>query len=215
MYILNHLKSKGPIFYKFSSMVCAVYIGGLLVNSSFAFAEEHHAHVHGIGSLNIAQQGQEIIIEFTSPAANIVGFEHLAESQKEKEAIEKAMALLKADSEVFQLSDSAGCVLKGAELHSDQLEDNEHHTENHHDGEEEHSDHDDEHDHDSHGEESVHSEFSGEYHYQCSQPENLEEIHVGLFSVFPGIEKLAVQFFSTSKQTSFSLSAEKNVINLK
>ena len=50
------------------------------------FETRHHdAHVHGIGKLNVAFDGNNLIIELTSPAVNIVGFEHQAQNQKEEE----------------------------------------------------------------------------------------------------------------------------------
>jgi Protein of unknown function (DUF2796) len=37
---------------------------------------EHGAHEHGVAELNLALDGKELWIEFSSPAVNLVGFEH-------------------------------------------------------------------------------------------------------------------------------------------
>lgn len=57
---------------------------------SSAVVGQHAAHVHGEAHLSIAAAEGELYIEFESPAANMVGFEHPPQSQKEKLALEAA-----------------------------------------------------------------------------------------------------------------------------
>ena len=42
------------------------------------------SHEHGLGVLNIAQEGKVLLLEFEIPGADIVGFEYVAESNDDK-----------------------------------------------------------------------------------------------------------------------------------
>jgi hypothetical protein len=74
------------------------------------------AHEHGSAILNIAADGNILLFEFESPAANIVGFEHEPRTTSETAAIEAAINLLGNFEQVFHLSGSAGCKLDGASV---------------------------------------------------------------------------------------------------
>ncbi|MGB1290473.1 MAG: ZrgA family zinc uptake protein, partial [Porticoccaceae bacterium] len=52
----------------------------VLVNATFAEqkAASLDAHVHGLSQLTIAVEGETVELEFSSPAMNLVGFEHRA-----------------------------------------------------------------------------------------------------------------------------------------
>ena len=51
----------------------------------------HEAHEHGVANLNVAVEGNNIYIEFSSPAANIVGFEHHPRTHEQKDAVRDAV----------------------------------------------------------------------------------------------------------------------------
>jgi hypothetical protein len=57
------------------AILCVVTAILLTATHSSAATRQHGAHVHGIGALNIAQENNELFIELTTPAANIVGFD--------------------------------------------------------------------------------------------------------------------------------------------
>ena len=77
--------------------------------------QEHHqhdAHVHGIATLNLALEGEEVHIEFHSPAANIVGSEHVPSSEADHAVLNQAVARLKNGDPLFHFNDEAGCRMK-------------------------------------------------------------------------------------------------------
>ncbi|MGR3503541.1 zinc uptake protein ZrgA [Pseudaestuariivita sp.] len=137
------------------------------------------AHVHGVGTLNIAVDGQSLALELITPGADIVGFEYEATSEADMAAIEAALVTLSDPVQLFGISDAAGCevLLASAELEAEDEHDHDHgeDTDGDHDdhahGDEDHGDevhghegHDGdkdhaegEHDHD-HGEEHAHGE---------------------------------------------------------
>ena len=79
-------------------------------------AAQQSAHVHGIATLNLAMEGDELEIEFVSPAGNIVGFEHEAVTAAERRAIRDAIEQLRKGNELFDLPLAASCSLHVAEV---------------------------------------------------------------------------------------------------
>lgn len=189
----------------------------LLLISTFLFfvgmtdadAEEmrhHDAHVHGVGKLNVALDGANLIFELTSPAANIVGFEHAPENEQQTHEIHEAIELLKEGEKLFALTPKAQCTLHDVHVESD-LEGG------HHDEHETHK-HEDAHSEEEHDGESVHSEFEVAYHFECDHPDSLKAIDVHLFSQFPGFEELEVQMLTPKGQTAVELTPKKFQITL-
>ncbi len=170
---------------------------------------QHGSHVHGIASMNLALEGDEVHIELDSPAANIVGFEHAPSSDADHAALDKAVAMLKDGDKLFEFNESAGCSLEKAHIESALLEE-EH-------GHEEHDKHEhDKHEHDKHGhdehEEEVHSDIEVVYHFECAKPGKLSQLTVELFEAFPGMEKLNVQYVIENKQGAAELTSSSHVI---
>jgi hypothetical protein len=175
--------------------------------------------------LNIALDGNDLLLEVTSPAANIVGFEHAPGTEEEKHAVYEAVELLEDGENLFSFTVGAQCRLHEAHVESDMA--GEHHDEEHHDEKEhgtphkghdgahkEHGDQDEEHaeDHteEAQGHGDVHSEFLVTYYFECGDPDSLKSIEVLLFSHFPGFEEIEVQLLTRKMQTGFELTPAKN-----
>ena len=198
-----------------------------------ATEREHAAHEHGVGQLNIAIEGQEVEIELVSPGADIVGFEHEAESEGDKAAVERALSSLKDADALFAFPPAAQCQIEEAEVESAQLDDHDHHDEKHEHGEEEaeEEDHDhhgekhehgeeeaEEEDHDHHGEkhehgeeeaeEEEHAEFHAHYHFECANPANLTHVDIKFFETFPSARELDVQAISPRGQSARELTPD-------
>ena len=57
---------------------------------------DHGAHEHGIATMNIAWESNQLTIAMVSPAFNIVGFEHQPKNKKQKkfaQSVEKTLNL--------------------------------------------------------------------------------------------------------------------------
>ncbi|WP_017092968.1 zinc uptake protein ZrgA [Vibrio splendidus] len=134
--------------------ILAVVIGmtvstNVLANEEF---RSHEAHVHGKVEVNIAQDGQELLVEVTAPGADVVGFEHAPETAEQKKVFEQAIAQLNKPEELFGFN-NASCTLKFKSV-TNTLEDDHDDHEGHDHAEGEHDDHKGhdhaEHDHDDH-----------------------------------------------------------------
>ena len=228
----------------------SLLLGGLLSTLAFAIQAQSHdhdhhghgdhdqkhasttsldAHEHGVASLNLVVDGGQLMIELDSPAANIVGFEHMPGSAEDFAALADARKqLLRADA-LFAITDAAGCALEEAEAKSPLFEadadaaEHEHHDEHakkHHDHDEAHHDEHAEHAGEAHAEHghadhgSAHSDIEASFHYDCANPDAIEQIEVKLFEVFPRTEKLLLQAITPRGQQGGELTPAQNIIRL-
>ncbi|WP_010138886.1 DUF2796 domain-containing protein [Oceanicola sp. S124] len=169
-----------------------------------AHAQEHRelgAHVHGVSKLELAIEDGRLEMMLRSPGADIVGFEHAAESDDDKAAVEAAIARLKEGATLFALPPAAGCSLisasaeleSGAHVHDD---DHDHHAEEGHD-------HEDHHD-DDHG---GHSEFHAAYSFECADTGALTQIGFPFFGAFPNAHEIEAQYVTDSGAGAAEVSA--------
>jgi hypothetical protein len=176
---------------------------------------EHDAHEHGIAHLNVVLEDENLVIEFVSPAANIVGFEHAAATEQEHKAIEQARMALMDGNSLFQFPSDAECVFEHATVATDfdhqTGEENETGHDHGHESGDHHSDADDHDDHDGHDD---HGDFRAEYHFQVSRPVQLSYFEVRFMRMFPAIERLQVQLVTPSTQTAVELTADAARIDL-
>lgn len=211
--------------------ILAVVIGMTVSTNALANEEfrSHGAHVHGQVEVNIAQDGQELLVEVTAPGADVVGFEHAPETTEQKKVLEQAIAQLNKPDELFSFN-NASCTLKFKSvtnsLEGDHDEHDEHeghdHAEHGHDNHEGHDhaehDHDDhkdhdhaEHDHDDHKghdhAEHDHDDHKGHDHSEGSHGEFTVEYHYQCSDVAK-LDTVSTQWFSKFSNT------EKMTVNL-
>lgn len=158
----------------------------------------HAAHLHGIAQLTLALEGNALEISLESPAANIVGFEHQATSEKQIKAVEQARSNLES-SGLFLFSGS-DCSLKHAEVDMSSVIQQGSHIQQ------------DSYDHEDH---ESHSEISAHYTYECSKGEKLETVSVNLMALFPAIETLEVMWLTSRQQGATQLTATSKFIRIR
>jgi len=160
--------------------ILAVVIGmtvstNVLANEEF---RSHSAHVHGQVEVNIAQDGQELLVEVTAPGADVVGFEHAPETAEQKKVFEQAIAQLNKPDELFSFN-NANCTLKFKSV-SNTLEGDHDEHEGHDHAEHNHDDHEGhdhaEHDHDDHKDHD-HAEHDHDDHKDHDHAEHAEHDH--------------------------------------
>ena len=144
------------------------------------------AHRHGTGTLNIAIDGETVLMEFEAPGADLVGFEYAPRTEAEHDAVAAARAALATPLTLFVLPDAAGCVLADASV----------------EGEDEaaHDDHDDDH--------AEHSDFGAAYTLTCADPAALDTISFAYFEAFPNAEEVEVQVISETGATAYEVTRD-------
>ena len=200
-------------------IITVVIVLGFRSHQVQAGEQRHHeAHVHSVAHMNVALEGDNLYIELSSPAANIVGFEHQPRTEEQKAAVKKAIETLEAGQKLFALPTGTGGKLVKAKVHTNIENDSDHepgqtHAHDHADtgkeAEVEKHQHGEHHESDDH---ERHSEFEAEYHFLCKTPQKLTRVEVKLFRIFPGIEHIEVQLLTDTKQTALELTAKKNII---
>lgn len=164
-------------------------------NHAHAHDHDEHAsldaHEHGAARLNVVLDGQALELELESPAMNLVGFEHAAESAADKAKVAAARSQLQDPQALFGLAAGA-CSLSETELESALFEDDEH--------DEHHTDEAD----------SEHSEIHAHYQLDCKKPGELKQLNLSeLFKRFPATEKIQVQLIGPSGQQGLELTPAK------
>ena len=147
-------------------------------------------HVHGVGTLQLVVEGNRLTVELHLPAMDVVGFEHAPREAKHREAVKKAVALLKDARHILEPPAAAECVLATAEVDSELLE-------------AKGDDHGDHH----HAEGEVHADFEASYRFECRRPEALKQINVTVFQRLPRLEKLEVESVTPAGQRRQTLTS--------
>ncbi|WP_417797179.1 DUF2796 domain-containing protein [Stutzerimonas nitrititolerans] len=173
-----------------------------------AHAAEHHhhdhhdehaslgSHEHGVAQLDAALEGTVLEIELRSPAINLLGFEHAANSAEDKRKLADTRAQLEQPDRLFGLSAEAGCRLDEARLESPLFAGKGHEHEHEH----EHEQHD----------AGTHSDVHAHYRYDCSAPDALTGLDLqALFEAFPGTEKIQAQVIAPNGQQGKLLRAKQ------
>ena len=148
-------------------------------------AQGIESHVHGHAELNVALIGQQLQIEFVSPAMNLLGFERAPGSSEETTLLATATADLRTIE--WLLGDALEqCQMSLLAFESPEFEDHSH----------EHGGHEDEED---DVDVDSHAEFHVQYLFDCpARPAT--EYRVNAFGRFSGIEEITVQWITEGQQ---------------
>lgn len=178
------------------------------------------AHVHGLATLNVAFDGQQLELQLESPAMNIVGFEYQPSSAADYHAVAEAERKLKDAQALFTFTNAAHCSLSSITLDHDLTAEHEHaentdheHAAAHaHKNEDHHAEHEHEHEHEQH--EHAHSDIQAHYIFNCRAAEKLNLINAaGFFKVFPATDTIHVQLVTPTAQHGTELSVSKTQLN--
>lgn len=164
------------------------------------------AHEHGVASLNLAVDGNQVMLELDSPAVNLLGFEHAASQPDDIAKVAAVKAQLQQADQLFELPAAADCSLTSVDLDSPLFAaapaEHEHEHEEHaHEGDHEHEEH-----------KHHHADIEASYSFTCNQPAQLTSLQLPLFKTYPGLQRLNVQAITASGQMGAELTAENPVI---
>lgn len=173
-------------------------------------ATAHEAHVHGIAALDVTIDNQQLTLNLHSPLANLIGFEHAPNTDKDRQAVRDMAARLRKPGVSFVPAAAAKCSLTGVKLSAGPIP-------AHLLGEPEHTTkqkHTHTHDH-QHAPGDAHADLTGTYVYSCANMHQLQYIDVPLLTAFTGFNRLDVQVVTPTRQQAATLNASSNRIQLK
>lgn len=175
------------------------------VSALFALAPAgaHEAHVHGLGKLDVALDGNTLTLHLDTPLVNLLGFEHAAKSAQDRQAAQKMSTQLRSAAGMFAPTPAAECKPASVKLVSAAL--------------------------DpallgeapatakpepAHAAAGEHADLDGDFVFHCAHPERLQAIDVKLFDAFPGFQKIDVQAVTPKRQSAVTLKPGATVIPL-
>ncbi len=129
----------------------------LSIASNIALSETQSAHVHGLADLTLAIENGALEIQLRSPAANLVGFEHKADTKEEIKSAKAAAARLAQPLSLFTFNDTK-CEMLDTDVDVSAILDNEHAEDDH----EEHKHKDHKHEYDEHARGHGHDQHAHE-----------------------------------------------------
>jgi hypothetical protein len=160
-------------------------------------------HQHGVAQLDMVIEPPMVAIAFSSPLANLAGFEYQPASAEEQARWDATLAQLRRADELIQLPVAADCSLSRVDLHlpftaktGQQSHDHSHHPTQ------------DEHQH------TAHADLMAEYQYLCANSQALNTLQLPLMQRFPAIEQLNVQLITASGQHQHTLTAGQTELPL-
>jgi len=158
------------------------------VRAEDAGHRQQGAHVHGIAHMTLAAEGSKVLVELTSPAASLVGFERVPRSDEERATLSLAKENLMAGDAMIRINMEAGCRLETAEIDAGFADP----------GQAQHGTHS--HDQGTHQGEDGHADFHVVYTFFCDRPDELGSAALGLFSGFPALDRVLFRYVTAEGQ---------------
>ena len=174
-----------PTFFPKSLLLLATLFIPIKANTSPY--HQNAPHVHGISEILLMIRDTGIEIQLKSPASNIVGFEHAAETFKEKALVKQAKATLSSSKSLF-IFNGTSCTPISSLINVLGLLHNV----------------------DESPPSKNHKEVSGQYQFKCQSTVDLKNIEVHLFKEFPNISQIKVQWISKNEQGMSILKPSQN-----
>ncbi|MBR9829679.1 MAG: DUF2796 domain-containing protein [Oceanospirillales bacterium] len=155
-------------------------------------------HQHGVAQLDLVLEPPMLAIGFSSPLANLNGYEHQPVSAEERQAWSRLLAQLKSADALIQLPAHADCSLSRVDLHLPFTTDK---------GEHDHR-------HTTDAPHPQHADLMAEYLYLCANSTAITQLVLPLLPAFPAIERLNVQLITPAGQHSSTLTQGQTELQL-
>lgn len=155
--------------------------------ASRAYAASGHAHVHGAATLEVAVDGDRLMLEFSSPLDNLLGFERAPRDDKEKEAVRRLKQQLERAELLFVPTPEAGCTRESARMEAPVLTGGK-------------------------PDAAGHAALTAELAFRCQRVQALSGLEAKVFDAFPRLTRLDVQVAGTRKQVAARLTPKNRRI---
>lgn len=171
------------------------------------YAQNPGVHTHGEADMDVIVDGASLSIALRAPGADIVGFEHHAETAADRKAVSAALAVLEDAAKAFALPGAAKCRVAEAHAESSLLA-------------EEKADHGHGHKHgrkDAHAADHAegHGGFTAHYAFDCAAPKALDGFGVRLFELFPSLREVRVRVIGPAGQSAAALTASRTSVAIR
>lgn len=162
---------------KLNTAMLFVLLGaGLVMGSATAQEhqhEEHGSHTHGGAVLTFVLEGNEAELAFATATANIVGFEHQAKNDAQRQLVQKMVADF-TNAGWFSFDQQASCTVTGTDISSDLTAERTSRPQ--------------------------HADLNANYTLVCQNPARLQTLNIDLAAIAAGVEKISVQWIVNGEQ---------------
>lgn len=186
-------------------VICKYRVAFILLFFWGAAGAQANVHVHGQGQLLIAQDGQQWQLQFLLPAADIIGFEHEAQTLEEKQALARFLQRVEGVNTLFVLpsscsiNDFSHSLMRQSKASED---DHSAHTSNE-------KKHTHGHKHDNHQQDN-HKDIELSYTFTCQKTPQAFE--VSLFTWATSLTTLQAQWITNKGQGATILNTEGSIL---
>ena len=141
------------------------------------------AHVHGVARIDLAVDGNQLTLSMEMPLDNLVGFEHLPKTDKQKAALAEAMMSLKNAADLFVPTAAADCQVEAVDV-GDPFPGGK-------------------------AKADGHADVDADYVFRCAQPAALKGLETKLFKRFGRLQRIDVQRATAAGQGAATLTPEQ------
>lgn len=145
----------------------------------------HGAHVHGMATLDLVADGNDVMIHLRSPLINFLGFEHQPATDQQESAYHDLHQQLQT-LETLLTAQGAHCQAEDIEI-ADPFAGTE---------------------------ETLHADMDVSYFLHCDNTEDLAALQVNLFTHYAHLETIEVQMILPSGQQHIQLKPQQTVIRI-
>lgn len=160
------------------------------LQSMTTWVAAHEAHVHGVATLSLAQDGNKLLLEFDSPLDNLLGFEHVPRTDKQKQAARDLLDLMHKPATLIKLTAEADCLPSTVKLLAPVLQPTTQTTKD----------------------KDEHANLHAEYDYTCSKGAELKSLQLILFDAFPSIRQVHAQMAGPRGQAAATLTTKQRLL---
>ncbi|KAA1175707.1 DUF2796 domain-containing protein [Marinobacter salinexigens] len=170
----------------------------LFVSAPLLASDNPAAHQHGHAEMQFAIDDGRVDLIFTSPAHNLLGFEHKARTPEQKQQVLAIQRWLENTPLINTISST--CTVENAVADIDALKDRE----------------SDEHGHDEHAgnHEQSHSDIEVTQVLACTEIASSRELVTSLTRQFPAVDRLDISWVGPEGQGSTRLASGENNVSL-
>lgn len=152
------------------------------------------AHEHGALKLDVAIEGNKIMITMEAPLDNLLGFERAPRTEAERKAAADVLARLRSPdkgSPLFAADAAAQCTLSKVEVQAPVLEPSV-----------------------KPAAKDEHADLDASYEFTCSKPDELSTLDVGLFDAYKRTQRIDVQVAGPKGQAKVTLKRPARKVQL-
>lgn len=152
------------------------------------------AHEHGALKLDVAIEGNKLTIAMEAPLDNLLGFERAPRTDAERKAAADVLTRLRSPDKgtpIFATDAAAQCTLGKAEVQAPVLEPGA-----------------------KPAAKDEHADLDASYEFNCTKPEALRTLDVGLFDAYKRIQRIDVQVAGPKGQSKVTLNRPSRKVQL-